>query len=65
MGSKTGTLPVWYRGAENASVTVTPKDATASNAVGFRLDSTKGHGQHASEQSRHHESEQSRHHARH
>jgi hypothetical protein len=42
--TRAGTVPVWYRGVGSASVTVTPKGASASNAAGFRLDSNKGHG---------------------
>jgi hypothetical protein len=51
--TKNGTVPVWYRGAGNASVTVTPKGASASNAAGFRLDSNKAHGDEASQRAHH------------
>jgi len=43
------TTPIWYRHGDSFSITVTPAGAVASNAVGFRLDSTNEHrgSQHA------------------
>jgi len=45
-------VPIWYRHVERVAVTVTPKDAAASNAIMFRLDADirgghgHGHGDH-------------------
>jgi hypothetical protein len=46
---------VWYRHAEDLSVTVTPKDSAASNSMSFAMDSYNKHGEHESElAARHH-----------
>jgi hypothetical protein len=49
------TQPIWYRHDNSVMVTVTPKGAAASNAIGFSVDSqrNRGHGDDGHKKSRH------------
>jgi len=48
-------VPVWYLRAPSASVTVTPRGVSTSNALSFRLDSGEGDHEQEREAARHHE----------
>lgn len=44
VGSDDASSPVWYRNDGTVPVTVTPSGAAASNAVGFRMESSGDDG---------------------
>jgi len=44
VGSDDASSPVWYRNDGTVPVTVTPRGAAASNAVGFRMKSSGDDG---------------------